>query len=79
MALRGHHDVMVIFPVDVESISRRALRGYGPEDPQPLPVRRSRWARLLRRQPTERPTCTPVVPASSRSRASGRSVPSSVR
>ena len=67
-------------PVDVESLSRRALRGYGPEDPEPLPPR-ERWVtRLLRRrQPTARPRSTPVVPASSRSRASGRNVPSSVR
>jgi hypothetical protein len=70
---------MVMFPVDVEAISRRALRGYGPEDPEPLPVRESRLSRLLRRQPTERPRCTPVEPVSSRSRASARSVPSSVR
>jgi hypothetical protein len=65
------------FPIDVKSISRHALRGYGPEDPEPLPERkRYLW---LRRQPTRRPRSTPVVPASSRSRASARSVPSSVR
>jgi hypothetical protein len=66
---------MVYFPVDIEGISRRALRGYGPEDPEPLPERTRWW----RRQPTARPRWTPVKPASSRSRASGRSVPSSVR
>ena len=64
----------MFIPIDVEGLSRRALRGYGPEDPEPLPERKRRW-----RQPTARPRCTPVVPASSRSRASGRSVPSSVR
>jgi hypothetical protein len=70
---------MVYFPVDIEGLSRRALRGYGPEDPEPLPVRERRLTRLLRRQPTARPRWTPVVPESSRSRASGRSAPSSVR
>jgi hypothetical protein len=66
-------------PVDVEGLSRRALRGSGPEDPEPLP-HRERWlTRLLRRHPTARPRWTPVAPDSSRSRASGRSVPSSVR
>ena len=61
-------------PIDV---TRNALRGYGPEDPEPLPERkRYRW---LRRQPTERPRSTPVSPASSRARASARSVPSSAR
>jgi hypothetical protein len=65
------------FPIDVKSLSREALRGYGPEDPEPLPVRkRFRW---LRRQPTERPRSTPVSPASSRARASASSVPSSAR
>jgi hypothetical protein len=66
-------------PVDVEGLSRRALRGYGPEDPQPLPLRERRLTRLFRRQPTARPSWTPVTPASSRSRASVRSVPSSVK
>jgi hypothetical protein len=66
-------------PIDVESITRNTLRGSGPED---LPaarrpaVRRYQW---LRRQPADRPRSTPVVPAASRSRASVRSVPSSVR
>ena len=60
-------------PIDVKTLSRRALRGYGPEDPEPLPVRERR------RQPTARPRWTRVRPASSRSRASGRSVPSSVK
>jgi hypothetical protein len=65
------------FPIDVKSLSRAALRGYGPEDPEPLPEpKRYRW---LRRQPTERPRSTPVSPASSRARASARSVPSSAR
>jgi hypothetical protein len=69
----------MFIPVDVEALSRRALRGYGPEDPEPL-AQRERWlTRLLRRQPTARPRWTPVAPDSSRSRASGRSVPSSVR
>jgi hypothetical protein len=71
--------VSMFMPVDVKALSRDALRGYGPEDPEPLPPRERRLTRLLRRQPTARPRCTPVVPASSRSRASGRSVPSSVR
>ena len=63
--------------IDVKALSRQALRGYGPEDPEPLPERkRFRW---LRRQPTERPRSTPVSPASSRARASARSVPSSAR
>lgn len=69
----------MFMPVDVKALSRRALRGYGPEDPEPLPPRERRLTRLLRRQPTERPRWTPVVPASSRSRGSGRNVPSSVR
>jgi hypothetical protein len=65
------------FPIDVKSLMREALRGYGPEDPEPLPERkRYRW---LRRQPTERPRSTPVAPASSRARASASSVPSSAR
>ena len=66
-------------PVDIPTLSRRALRGYGPEDPEPLPERERWLTRVLRRQPTARPRWTPVVPASSRSRASRRSVPSSVR
>jgi hypothetical protein len=66
-------------PIDVEGLSRRALRGYGPEDPEPLPPREGFLTRLLRRQPTARPRWTPVEPASSRSRASARNVPSSVR
>jgi hypothetical protein len=65
---------LMFIPIDVEALSRRALRGYGPEDPEPLPERK-RW----RRQPMARPRWTPVVPASSRSRGSGRNVPSSVR
>jgi hypothetical protein len=65
------------FPIDVNSLVRQAVRGYGPEDPEPLPPRKRRWS--LRRQPTERPRSTAVVPAASRSRASARSVPSSVR
>ena len=69
----------MFMPIDVKALSRRALRGYGPEDPEPLPPHERRLARLLRRQPTARPRWTPVVPASSRSRASRRSVPSSVR
>ena len=66
MATWAHHEAMFFMPIDVKSLSRRALRGYGPEDPEPL-------------QPTARPRWTPVRPASSRSRASARSVPSSVR
>ena len=62
-------------PIDVESITRNALRGYGPGDPEPV-VKRHRW---LRRQPTERPKSTPVAPAARRSRASASSVPSSAR
>ena len=57
---------MFFIPIDVKTLSRNALRGYGPEDPEPL-------------QPTARPRWTPVSPRLSRSRASGRSVPSSVR
>jgi hypothetical protein len=71
--------IVMFMPIDVESLSRRALRGYGPEDPRPLPHRERRLTRLLRRQPTARPRWTPVSPDSSRSRASGRSVPSSAR
>jgi hypothetical protein len=64
-------------PIDLESVTRNALRGYGPEDPGPRPVvRRYRW---LRRQPTERPRSTPVAPAARRARASARSLPSSAR
>ena len=65
-------------PIDVQSITRNALRGAGPEDPAPARpvVRRYRW---LRRQPAERPRSTPVVPAAGRSRASVGSVPSTVR
>ena len=67
----------VYFPIDVKALSREALRGYGPEDPEPLPERkRFRW---LRRQPTERPRSIPGSPASSRARASASSVPSSAR
>jgi hypothetical protein len=33
---------MTYHPIDVESITRRALRGWGPEDPEPVPVRASR-------------------------------------
>ena len=66
-------------PIDVKALSRNALYGYGPENPKPLPPRERRLTRLLRRQPTARPRWTPVVPASSRSRASRRNVPSSVR
>lgn len=66
--------VAMFIPIDVATLSRRALRGYGPEDPEPLPVRKRRWP-----QPTARPRWTGVEPASNRSRASGRSVPSSVR
>ena len=61
--------------IDVESITRNALRGYGPGDPEPV-VKRYRW---LRRQPTERPKSTPVAPAARRSRAAASSVPSSPR
>jgi hypothetical protein len=65
------------FPIDVQALSRKALRGYGPEDPEPLPERRRyRW---LRRQPTERPRSTPVSAASSRARTAPSSVPSSAR
>jgi hypothetical protein len=71
--------VVMFIPIDVESLSRRALRGYGPEDPEPLPPRERRLTRLLRRQPTARPRWTPVAPDSSLCRASGRSAPSSVR
>jgi hypothetical protein len=80
------------FPIDVKSVSREALRGWGPEDPEPLPEALRGWGpedpeplperkrfRWLRRQPTERPRSTPVSPASSRARASARSVPSSAR
>jgi hypothetical protein len=66
--------IVMFIPIDVKALSRQALRGYGPEDPEPLPERKRRW-----RQPTARPRWTPVTPASRRSRASGRSVPSSVR
>jgi hypothetical protein len=64
------------FPIDVKAISRKALYGYGPEDPKPLPVatKRLQW---LRRQPTERPRSTPVAP--SRARGSASSVPSSAK
>jgi anti-sigma factor RsiW len=79
MAPEAHHGAMSYsyFPIDVKALSRQALRGSGPEDPEPLaPRKRYRW---LRRQPTERPRSIPVSPASSRARASARSVPSSVR
>jgi anti-sigma factor RsiW len=67
----------VYFPIDVKAVSREALRGYGPEDPEPVaPRKRFRW---LRRQPTARPRSIPVSPASSRARASASSVPSSAR
>jgi hypothetical protein len=69
----------MFIPIDVKALSRQALRGYGPEDPEPLPPRERRLTRLLRRHPTARPRWTPVVPDSSRSRASARSAPSSVR
>ena len=62
-------------PIDVESITRNALRGHGPGDAEPI-VKRYRW---LRRQPTERPKSTPVAPAARRSRAAASSVPSSAR
>ena len=64
-------------PIDVESITRNALRGHGhgPGDAEPV-VKRYRW---LRRQPTERPKSTPVAPAARRSRAAASSVPSSAR
>ena len=62
-------------PIDVESITRNALRGYGPGDAEPV-VKGYRW---LRRQPTERPKSTPVAPAARRSRAAASSVPSSAR
>lgn len=65
-------------PIDVKAISREALRGYGPDDPEPRPEKAKRYL-WLRRQPTERPRSTPVSRASSRARASARSVPSSVR
>ena len=68
----------MFIPIDVETITRNALRGYGPEDPQPRKVVAKRY-RVLRRQPTERPRSTPVSPASSRASASARSVPSSAR
>jgi len=71
--------IVMFTPIDVESLTRRALRGSGPEDPDPLPDRERLLTRLLRRHPTARPRWTPVAPDSSRSRASGRSVPSSVR
>jgi hypothetical protein len=73
----AHHEGMFT-PIDVESITRNALHGYGPEGPAraSTAVRRYRW---LRRQPAERPRSTPVVPAANRSRASVRSAPSSVR
>lgn len=67
MAWLAHHGAMFYVPVDVEGITRRALQGYGPEDPESLP------------QPTARPRWTPVMPFSRRSRASARSVPSAVR
>ena len=67
----------VYLPIDVKALSRQALRGYGPEDPEPLaPRKRYRW---LRRQPTERPRSIPVSPASSRACTPASSVPSSVR
>jgi anti-sigma factor RsiW len=67
----------VYLPIDVKALSRQALRGYGPEDPEPLaPRKRYRW---LRRQPTERPRSIPVSPASSRACTPASSVPSSAR
>jgi hypothetical protein len=69
--------VVMFTPIDVESVTRNALRGYGPEDHEPrTAVKRYRW---LRRQPTERPKSTPVAPAARRSRATASSVPSSAR
>ena len=63
-------------PIDVQSITRNALQGSGPEEglrPRRPVSRRYRW---LRRQPTERPVPAPAAPAARRSRTSGRSVPS---
>jgi hypothetical protein len=71
--------IVMFIPIDVEALSRRALRGYGPEDPEPLPPRERWLTRVRRRQPTARPRWTGVAPDSSRSRASGCSVPSSAR
>jgi hypothetical protein len=62
-------------PIDTRAITLDALRGSGPGNAVPE-RKRYRW---LRRQPTERPRSTPVSPASSRARASARSVPSSAR
>jgi anti-sigma factor RsiW len=67
----------VYLPIDVKALSHQALRGYGPEDPEPVaPRKRYRW---LRRQPTERPRSIPVSPASSGACAPASSVPSSAR
>jgi hypothetical protein len=57
-------------PIDVQSITRNALRGYGPGDSEPV-VKRYRRLR--------RPKSTPVAAAARRSRASVRSVASSAR
>jgi len=65
-------------PIDVQSVTRDALRGSGPDGLRPRRAIRKRY-RWLRRQPAERPRSTPVAPAASRSRASGRSIPSAVR
>jgi hypothetical protein len=56
-------------PIDVDHLMRQTLRGYGPEDPEPLPERKPRRTLVLRRQPTRRPRWTPLSPASRRSRA----------
>jgi hypothetical protein len=48
--------MVAYFPIDIESISRRALRGYGPEDPEPLPYKpRRRLTRSLRARGPEQP------------------------
>jgi hypothetical protein len=57
-------------PIDVQSITRNALRGYGPGDAEPA-AKRYRWLR--------RPKSTPVAAAARRFRAGVRSVPSSAR
>ena len=49
------------FPIDVKSLSKQALRGWGPEDPEPLPFRPRRKLALpkLNRQSRARAQAQP--------------------
>ena len=37
----------MFIPIDVKALSRQALRGYGPEDPEPLPEGHPLWELAL--------------------------------